>query len=98
MNRLILRHVATAAVFAISCGGAVAPPVEDKSSGEPLLLEVDPAVRPWVPLPDRSQEVIDVSPWENFATHDSLNDRFHISSTAPVLLSVAERCISTRAV
>jgi hypothetical protein len=56
-----------------------------------MLLEIDPSVVPWQDLPDRSAEVVDVTPWDNFETHDTLNDRFQVSRGPPKMMLVAVR-------
>jgi hypothetical protein len=58
---------------------------------EPLLLEVDPTVVPAQALPDRTEVAKLVGPWDNFYTHDSMNDRLEVRVQPPRMMLVAQR-------
>ena len=62
---------------------------ETAPSIPPLLLEVDGSVSPWIPLPDRSTEVEDITPWDNFRSTDTLNRQYEVNYGPPNMMLVA---------
>lgn len=79
--RLLLLLAATATAILPGCRRAdppaspapqplAAPPEADAPA--PPALPVDPTVVAWAPLPDRTNEAQQRTPWDNFATSDTL--------------------------
>ena len=90
--RLLLLLAATATAILPGCRRAeppaapspqpvAAPPGADAPA--PAALPVDPTVAPWAPLPDRSDEARQRTPWDNFATSDTLARKLTYRVRAP---------------
>ena len=72
-----------------ACGSPALKSAEEPTT--PLLLEVDPNMAAIQPLPDRSELAKVVEPWDNFHTHDTLNDKHDIRVQPPRMMLVAQR-------
>ncbi|MEE2751372.1 MAG: FG-GAP-like repeat-containing protein [Myxococcota bacterium] len=76
-------------VLVLACGSPALKQAEEPTS--PLLLDVDPNMAAIQPLPDRSELAQAVEPWDNFHTHDTLNDKHEIRVQPPRMMLVAQR-------
>jgi len=91
MNSKLNWPLAAMFLFTGACGGEETPLPPTKVTVPGLALDIDPSVAPWTALPDRSAEVTQVTPWDNFATRDTLNDQVQVASNLPDMELVAKR-------